>query len=122
MSNDNKTKGAGTEHQPASANDQGAGTHQAVPAPYTGVTPGQLLHQVREARGQTVAEVAAALRLRIRIIEAIEDDDYEPLKGSTFVRGYFRSLAKLYDIDPKPLADAYEAMGFGAPSVSTLKM
>lgn len=94
----------------------------AEPTPYTGVTPGQLLREVREARGQSVAEVAAALRLRVSVIEAIEADDYEPLKGSTFVRGYFRSLAKLYDIDPQPLAEAYEAMGYGAPSVSTLKM
>lgn len=95
---------------------------EAEPIPYSGVTPGQLLREVREARGQTVAEVAAALRLRISLIEAIEADDYQPLNGGTFVRGYFRSLAKLYDIDPQPLADAYEAMGYGAPAVSTLKM
>ena len=95
---------------------------ETVQAPYTGVTPGQLLREVREARGQSVAEVAAALRLRISVIEAIEADDYEPLKGSTFVRGYFRSLARLYDIDAKPLGEAYEAMGYGAPAVSTLKM
>ena len=95
---------------------------EAEPIPYSGVTPGQLLREVREARGQTVAEVAAALRLRISLIEAIEADDYQSLNGGTFVRGYFRSLAKLYDIDPQPLADAYEAMGYGAPAVSTLKM
>lgn len=95
---------------------------EAEPIPYSGVTPGQLLRKVREARGQTVAEVAAALRLRISLIEAIEADDYQALNGSTFVRGYFRSLAKLYDIDPHPLATAYEAMGYGAPAVSTLKM
>lgn len=94
----------------------------AEPVPYSGVTPGKLLREVREARGQTVAEVAAALRLRISLIEAIEADDYQSLNGGTFVRGYFRSLAKLYDIDPQPLADAYEAMGYGAPAVSTLKM
>lgn len=95
---------------------------EEVAAPYTGVTPGQLLREVREARGHTVAEVAAALRLRISVIEALEADDYEPLKGSTFVRGYFRSLARLYDIDAKPLGEAYEAMGYGAPAASTLKM
>lgn len=103
-------------------NDLNSPAVEAEAAPYSGVTPGQMLREVREARGQSVAEVAAALRLRVSVVEAIEADDYEPLKGSTFVRGYFRSLAKLYDIDPKPLADAYEAMGFGGPSVSTLKM
>ncbi|CAI8163815.1 MAG: Cytoskeleton protein RodZ [Pseudidiomarina mangrovi] len=103
-------------------NDLNSPAVEAEAVPYSGVTPGQMLRDVREARGQTVAEVAAALRLRVSVVDAIEADDYEPLKGSTFVRGYFRSLAKLYDIDPKPLADAYEAMGFGGPSVSTLKM
>ncbi|WP_127347728.1 RodZ domain-containing protein [Pseudidiomarina mangrovi] len=103
-------------------NDLNSPAVEAEAVPYSGVTPGQMLREVREARGQTVAEVAAALRLRVSVVDAIEADDYEPLKGSTFVRGYFRSLAKLYDIDPKPLADAYEAMGFGGPSVSTLKM
>lgn len=126
----NNDKGAGTFQADASEHDQGhdqghdqaADTGEKVPAPYTGVTPGQLLRDVREARGQSVAEVAAALRLRISVIEALEADDYEPLRGSTFVRGYFRSLARLYDIDAKPLAEAYEAMGFGAPAASTLKM
>lgn len=70
--------------------------------------PGVLLRMAREARGTTVAEVAAALKLSPRQIEAIENEDFSRLSGATFIRGFVRNYAKLLKIDAGPLLVALE--------------
>lgn len=57
--------------------------------------PGWRLREAREANGLTTQQVAAQLRMQLRIIEALENDDYSNLPGTTFVQGYLRSYARL---------------------------
>ena len=52
------------------------------------VGPGRRLREAREAAQLTVAEVASRMRLKPRVLEQLENDNYERLHGSTFVRGY----------------------------------
>jgi cytoskeleton protein RodZ len=68
--------------------------------------PGAMLRMAREARGATVAEVAAALKMSPRQIEAIEGEDFSRLSGATFVRGFIRNYAKLLKIDAAPVLAA----------------
>lgn len=70
--------------------------------------PGAMLRMAREARGTTVGEVAAALKLSPRQVEAIENEDFSRLSGATFIRGFVRNYAKLLKIDPAPLLIALE--------------
>lgn len=60
--------------------------------------PGRRLREVREEKGLTREEVASQLRLQVRLIEALEEDDEKALPPSTFVSGYLRSYARLLDI------------------------
>ncbi|MGI9318705.1 MAG: RodZ domain-containing protein, partial [bacterium] len=53
----------------------------------------------REEYGWSIKDVARALRLSERQIEAVEEDDYELLPGKTYVMGYWRSYAQLLQID-----------------------
>lgn len=73
---------------------------QAVPG------PGAMLRMAREARGTTIAEVATALKMSPRQIEAIENEDFSRLSGATFVRGFIRNYARLLKIDPVPVLGA----------------
>ncbi|MBI4989746.1 MAG: helix-turn-helix domain-containing protein [Rhodocyclales bacterium] len=73
---------------------------QAVPG------PGAMLRMAREARGTTIAEVAAALKMSPRQIEAIEGEDFSRLSGATFIRGFIRNYARLLKIDAAPVLDA----------------
>lgn len=57
--------------------------------------PGRHLREAREARKLTVAEVAAELRMQTRIIEALENDDFSAIPGTTFIQGYLRSYSRL---------------------------
>lgn len=70
--------------------------------------PGAMLRMAREARGTTIPEVAAALKMSPRQIEAIEGEDFSRLSGATFIRGFIRNYAKLLKIDAAPVLAALE--------------
>lgn len=69
-------------------------------------SPGAVLRSAREARGLSIDEVAHALKLAKRQIEAIEADAFDQLRGLTFARGFVRNYARYLGIDPEPLLGA----------------
>jgi cytoskeleton protein RodZ len=75
------------------------------PSEGTGSTggPGHRLRAVRESRHLSREDVAAQLRLDVRIIEALERDDYAALPSPVFVRGYLRNCATLLGVDATEL-------------------
>jgi len=64
---------------------------------------GELLRRTREARSLQVGDIAQALKLGARQVEALERDDWSALPGTTFIRGFVRNYARLIDLDPAPL-------------------
>lgn len=70
--------------------------------------PGAQLAVVRKAKGYTVEYIANKLHLRIRLVEALEADDYEKMPSAVFVQGYLRAYAKLVDLNPEPLLATYK--------------
>ncbi len=89
--------------EPADAN--------AAPPEPTQVTPqfGRALAQAREARGLSVADMAARLRLHPRQIAALEQEQLDNLPAAPFVRGFVRNYAKELQLDPVPLLAALNA-------------
>ncbi len=71
--------------------------------------PGARLRMAREAIRLGQAELAGILRLRLDIIEAIENDDVDSIAARVFVRGYLRSYAKAVRIDPEEIISAFNA-------------
>ncbi|WP_341744464.1 helix-turn-helix domain-containing protein [Azonexus hydrophilus] len=69
---------------------------------------GTVLRNARESRSLPVADIAQALKLGQRQVEALERDDWSVLPGTTFIRGFVRNYARLVDIDPAPLMDRLE--------------
>src|SRR5690606_27622614 len=65
--------------------------------------PGARLRQAGERRGDSIAEVARALKLAPRQVDALERGDYEALPGPAFVRGFMRNYARYLNLDPDPL-------------------
>ncbi|HXF07582.1 MAG TPA: RodZ domain-containing protein [Candidatus Acidoferrales bacterium] len=70
---------------------------------------GARLRKAREARGLSVFELADALRLSPRMIEAIESEDLGALPPMLFAKGYLRSYAAFVGIDPSGLLKDFEA-------------
>ncbi len=75
--------------------------------------PGRILAEARRERGMSVEDVAAALRLSARTVASVEEDRYEALPPDIFVRGYLRAYARLLELDPAPLLEAFAAHSGG---------
>lgn len=78
--------------------------------------PGLLLRIAREERGATIAEVAAALKMSSRQIQAIEEEEFSRLSGATFVRGFIRNYARLLQIDAAPILAALPEQAASVPA------
>jgi cytoskeleton protein RodZ len=70
---------------------------------------GARLRQAREARTLSVDDVAVALKLGPRQVQALENGDWHGLPGQTFVRGFVRNYARLLQLDPLPLMEQLDA-------------
>ena len=77
--------------------------------------PGYRLREARESRQLTLEQAATQLRMQVRIIEALEKDDFSTLPGSTFVQGYLRSYSRLLGL-PEENIVALAQLGSGETS------
>jgi cytoskeleton protein RodZ len=68
-----------------------------------GVTAGMLLRQAREQAGLHVATLAANLKVPVRKLEALEDDQYDQLGDVVFVRALASSICRTLKVDPQPV-------------------
>ncbi|MCR4466246.1 helix-turn-helix domain-containing protein [Burkholderia sp. SCN-KJ] len=87
----------------------GAETNAAKPAPAgleTLAAVGSRLAQLREAKGWTVDDVSARLKVAPPKLRALEAGDISHLPGVTFALGVVRSYAKMLGVDPEPFAHA----------------
>jgi cytoskeletal protein RodZ len=62
-------------------------------------TLGEKLREAREAHGYTLREVADNTRISVRHLEAIEADDYRPLPGGVFNKGFIKAFARYVGVD-----------------------
>ena len=55
---------------------------------------GKILKDSREARGITLDEVSEATKIRVKYLEAIEQEEFQLLPGEVYVKGLmiFRKL------------------------------
>lgn len=66
-------------------------------------TVGDEMRMHREQAGHTIADLAEALRIQKRYLEAIEEGRIEDLPGTVYALGFLRTYAEYYGLD----GDAY---------------
>lgn len=71
-------------------------------------SPGALLRKKRTENGWSRADVAWALCLTDRQMQALESDDYQNLPGKTYVLGYWKGYANLLGISIDPSIEAHK--------------
>ncbi len=71
---------------------------------------GQELTSARKKRALSLKEVEETLKIRLRFLEALENDDFDVLPGKAYVKGFIRSYASFLKIDPIPLVEEYKKM------------
>ncbi|WP_351229316.1 helix-turn-helix domain-containing protein [Streptomyces sp. NPDC002133] len=77
---------------------------------------GRSLQQGRIDAGLTVDEVSTSTRVRVPIVQAIEEDDFSRCGGDVYARGHIRTLARAVGLDPAPLVAQYDAEHGGRPA------
>lgn len=65
--------------------------------------PGLRLRQAREAAGLSVSEVAAKMRVPVRVVRSLEAGEWDRLGAAVFLRGKLRSYAIAVGLPPDAL-------------------
>ena len=68
---------------------------------------GEILRKKREESGQDLHEISKILKIRYKILKAIEDEEFEGLPEEVYVKGYIREYSKILNIDPEIAIKAY---------------
>lgn len=74
------------------------------------VPPGAILKRTRNKMGLSKQDVADRLKLRISVIEDLEDNSCEDKQIATFTRGYIRSYSKFLGLDPEDILSRYTSI------------
>jgi cytoskeleton protein RodZ len=89
----------------------GRPAHEAAPSPVQAVPEtlgavGARLAQLRQAKGWSVEDVSARLKVSVSKLRELEAGDISHLPDATFAVGVVRAYAKLLGADPAPFTQA----------------
>ncbi len=68
---------------------------------------GATLREARNRRKVDLAEVEAAIKIRARYLQAMENEEWDALPGGAYTRGFIRTYATYLGLDGERLADDY---------------
>lgn len=68
---------------------------------------GATLREARTRRKLDPSEVEAAIKIRVRFLQAIENEEWDALPGGAYTRGFIRTYANYLGLDGDRLADDY---------------
>ena len=77
-------------------------TVRSQPGP-PAVTFGEILAAKRRERGLSIAEAAAATRIRAHYLSALESGELERLAAPVYAKGHLRTYARYLGLDPEAL-------------------
>ena len=66
-------------------------------------TVGQILKETREAKFYTLEEVEKATKIRVELLEALEEDNFSKLPPETFIQGFIKNYGKFLGLDANKL-------------------
>jgi transcriptional regulator with XRE-family HTH domain len=69
---------------------------------------GGRLQRARQQRGLSLHDAARRTKLSISVLRAIERNDFDSLPGGIYRKGYVRSLAGEFGLDPREIAADYD--------------
>jgi len=76
---------------------------------------GATLREARNRRRVGLDEVEAGIKIRVRYLRAMENEDWELLPGGAYTRGFIRTYASYLGLDGDRLADEYRRSAVAGP-------
>ena len=71
---------------------------------------GSYLRQERERQRVSLQDIAAATKIQLKFLEALENDAYDQLPAVPFVIGFLRAYAQYCAMDPEAVLTAYRSL------------
>ena len=68
---------------------------------------GATFREARNRRKIDLSEVEAAIKIRVRYLQAMENEEWDALPGGAYTRGFIRTYASYLGLDGERLADDY---------------
>ncbi|MGB4442489.1 MAG: RodZ domain-containing protein [Coriobacteriia bacterium] len=68
---------------------------------------GDRLVALRRERGKTLSDMESATKIMGRMLIALENNRFDELPASVYVRGYIQNYAQYLGVDPAPLLEEY---------------
>jgi cytoskeleton protein RodZ len=106
-------RGARSDQPDAAANDGRSGE---------GPPLGSVVAAAREAREMSVEDVAAATRIRVGLIRAIERDDFSGCGGTFYARGHLRTIARVVGADEQAVLTAFDERSDETPDAAAVSI
>ena len=69
---------------------------------------GEYLRSEREKRHITIEQVASATKINIKLLHALESDNYDALPAKPFVRGFVTSYTCYIGLDPREVLTLFD--------------
>jgi cytoskeletal protein RodZ len=70
-------------------------------------TVGEILAAERRRQGKSLNDVVEGTKVRSRLIDALENGNYDILPSPAYVKGYIQSYARYLEVPFEPLLDEY---------------
>ena len=70
--------------------------------------PGEYLRQIRLSQQRDIKDVAGDLKMPVKTLEALEQDEYTALPEATFIKGYYRTYAKYLKADASAIISRFD--------------
>ena len=83
--------------------------------------PGDVLRQAREQLGYSQKDIANRLRLRLSVIDNIENNQFDQAQLATFTRGYVRSYAKYVGLEEEAVLALLDKCGHRKPKAQDMQ-
>ncbi len=72
---------------------------------------GNTLREARVRRNLTLQQVEEDTKIRVRYVQAMENEDFDVMPGATYVRGFLRTYSEYLSLDPDVIVDEYRSRG-----------
>jgi cytoskeletal protein RodZ len=91
-----------------------------VLTPHAGASIGETLKDARETQRLSLQQAAQATRIKRDFLQALENDDFAALPGTTYTKGFLRNYGRFLNLDVEMLLNRYrETAGDQEQVVST---
>lgn len=72
---------------------------------------GNTLREARVRRKITLQQAEQDTKIRVKYIQAMENEDFEIMPGPTYVKGFLRTYSTYLNLDPDVLVGEYQSRG-----------